>query len=166
MSAPISIDRFDQIPDAISKMQAAGAAHRVPLLQALYHGRIAHLEIQRDTSANLLKSFIGRVRLPALVLLGDDDFGPTGPGGWRQASRLMRWARRIVVHAAGGDADQYEGFVQSARAIGRLLLVETDAAHAQEWMQVALAHGAHGRLCVILPRQGVHPICPSAGQSH
>lgn len=166
MTFAIKIDRLDQIPGAISRLQAGGAAHRVALMRAVYRGRIAHLELQRETSAGTLKRFMGCACLPELILVGDDDYRSSGPSGWRQTSRLMRWARRIIIHAAGGEADQYEGFVKSACAIGRLLLVETDAAHAQEWVQVALAHRAHGRLCLILPTQGVHPVCPPAGQSH
>lgn len=166
MTAAIRIDRLDQVPHAISLMQAGGAPHRVVLLTALYRGRIAHLELQRETSGGAVKRFMASAQLPELILVGDDDYASVGPNGWRQTSRLMRWARQIIIHAAGGAADQYEGFVKAACAIGRLLLVETDAAHVQEWVQVALAHGAPGRLTVILPTHGVHPVCPSAGKTH
>jgi hypothetical protein len=166
MSFAIRVDRLDQVPWAISRMQAGGAAHRAALLTAVYHGRIAHMELQRSTGAGLLKRFIAGAQLPELILVGDDDYASTGPAGWRQTSRLMRWARRIIVHAAGGEADQYRGFVDIACKVGRVLLIETDAAHAEAWVLVALAQGTHQRICVILPTQGTHPICPSGRESH
>ncbi len=60
MSFTRRIDCWDDIPGAISDMQRAGAGHRVPLLQALYQGRIAHLETQRSASPKLLNFGVQR----------------------------------------------------------------------------------------------------------
>ena len=53
--ALVRINTWADIPAAIARMQAAGVVHRIPLLQNLYHGRIAHLELHRDGSARQFK---------------------------------------------------------------------------------------------------------------
>ncbi len=163
MSHVFRIDRLDQIPLAISQVQAGGAAHRAVLLRAIYRGLIAHTELQRETTASHVKRFIAAARAPALILVGDDDYASTGPDGWRQTTRLMQWARLVIVHAAGADVEQYEAFVTVARQIGRVLLVETDAAHAEAWTQAALAVRAPPAVQLILPIDGLHPVCLPAG---
>ena len=65
----IRIDAWNDIPRAISLMQQAGVP-RYPALQALYRGRIAHLEVQRTGSTKLFKVWAAAVRLPALALIG------------------------------------------------------------------------------------------------
>jgi len=40
-AAFLKINCWDDIPQAIARLQAAGPGHRVPLMQALYRGRIA-----------------------------------------------------------------------------------------------------------------------------
>lgn len=61
------------IPPAIARLQAAGADRRVPLLRALYYGRITHMELHWGGSAKQFKTWAAAVRVPALTLLGDDD---------------------------------------------------------------------------------------------
>ena len=88
MNTFVNIERWEDIPVAISRMQTAGADHRVPILQALYRGEIAHLEIGRNGSANTFKRWAAAIQMSGLALIGDDDHAAIdGPATWRCAGR-------------------------------------------------------------------------------
>ena len=135
---PLRIDTWDDLPAAIGLMQQGCAGHRVPILQALYHGRIAHLEVQRTGSTGLFKRWSGIVRQPALALIGDDDHAsPDGPGTWPIAARLFRWARFVLVHGGAGQPEHYALAVALAETYGRLLMVECSSANIKAWQDAA-----------------------------
>ena len=165
MIAPaLRIERWDQIPQAISQIQAAGQHHRAVPLQALYRGLISHVEVQRNTPARHVKTFIASARRPELVLIGDDDEAPTGPSGWGQAGRLLKWARYILIHAAGGRVEEYQEAVAVALITGRFLLIETSSAFSEAWRAVAIAAQPNVRIGMILARNGKHPMPVTRGQ--
>ena len=85
------------------------------LLQALYRGLIAHLDVSRCTSGGEVKRFITAARRPAVVLIGDDDDTPSGPAGFKTAQRLLAWAHHVVIHGAGGDPEHYRAAVIAAQ---------------------------------------------------
>jgi len=165
MSFTRRIDCWDDIPGAISDMQRAGAGHRVPLLQALYQGRIAHLETQRSASPKLLKLWCAKVRLPAVLLLGDDDhMFPFGPGTWPFAARAIRWARFIVIHGASDQPDHYEQAIALAEQFGRLLLVECPSTGIEAWERAADRFNQSAHRLVLRPPSGsVHPTLAGRG---
>ena len=147
MSAFLKINRWADVPAAIATMQAAGAGHRIPLMQALYHGRIAHLELHRGGSARLFKLWAAMSRLPALALLGDDDHAvPDGPDTWPLAPRVLRWARFIVVHGGAGRPEHYEHVLALTAVHRRVVMVECSSANIPAWQAAAQrwAIGAQG----------------------
>ena len=155
MTAPfIKIDCLADIPPAIARMQAAGAGHRVPLLQGVYHGRIAHLELHRGASARQFKVWAAASRLPALALLGDDDHtDPAGPDTWPLAPRVLRWARFIVVHGAAGRPEHYEQVLALTAAHRRVAMIECSSINIPAWQAAAerWAVGAQGLVMQPLP---------------
>lgn len=156
----LKIDTWDDIPRAISTMQLAGVNHRVPVLQAVYAGRIGTWEARRTGCSGQCKRFLAQVRKPALVIIGDDDDAPTGPDGWTVAQRLMGWARRVIIHGAGGHPAHYEAAVILAEAVGQLLLVECTSATVEAWKATARRWATQAIIQAIqVPDgQGSHPM--------
>ena len=161
---PLRIDTWDDIPGAIGLMQQAGAGHRVPILQALYHGRIAHLEVQRTGSTGLSKRWSAIVRLPALALIGDDDHASSdGPGTWPVAARLFRWARFVLIHGGAGQPEHYALAVALAEKHGRLVMVECSSANIQAWHDAAAKWVAPAQVHTLRHPEGVlHPSLDTA----
>ncbi len=153
------IDAFNQIPGVISRMQVAGAGHRVPLMQALYRGRIAHLELARDSSHGRLKRWAALARLPSVLLLGDDDQAMAdGPDTWPCARRAIGWARFVLIHGAVGRPEHYERAIEIAERFGRLLLIECSSANIEAWKAATCRWGNDARGQVMTPAPGiVHP---------
>ncbi len=96
-------------------------------------------------------------RTPTVALLGDDpgcEGGYGGPDAWACANKLGRWARAVLVHGAGGEAQHYAEATRAALKVGRVALIETTSANARAW---ALRLNCP-RTLMILPRDGLHPI--------
>ena len=162
------LDRWEDIPTAISKMQLAGAGHRVPLLQAIYRGEIAHLELHRPGSAGLFKRWAAMIGQPGIALIGDDDeTGPDGPDAWHVARRVLGWARFILIHGSAGHPDHYRYAIGMAQTHGRLLLIECASRSIEAWNRAAelWSRGAEG--LIIRPPPGLqHPSPPKQEQVH
>lgn len=160
MTAFVKIDRWEDVPAAISRMQTAGADHRVPILRSLYRGVIAHLEIGRDGSVGLFKRWAAAIHLPGLALIGDDDHAPVdGPDTWPIAHRALRWARFVLIHGGPGATLHYEYAVELAKRHRRLVMVECSSANIALWERAASkwCAGAEG-LVMRPPPGGVHPV--------
>ena len=155
----LRIDDYAGISRAIDLFQRCENGHRIPLLRGLRDGRIGHIEVSRKGSAKTLKSFLAAVKLPAVVLIGDDDDEPTGPDGWHVAPRLLSWARLLVLHGTGGEAAHYQAVVDQAPKFGRALIVECTSAHLPLWIAAAARHTRPGvRVVIHRPAIGaVHP---------
>ena len=153
------INSWDDIPHAVSKMQMAGAGHRVPLLQALYHGEIAHVEMQRSGSAKNFKMWAAAIRLPGLMLIGDDDHAAEdGPETWPIAPRALRWARFVLIHGGAGDPEHYEYTVVLAQEHKRLLMIECSSAAIPAWAAAADRWGRGVIGQIMMPPPGCpHP---------
>ncbi len=158
-AAFLRIEAWSDIPAAIAKMQVAGAGHRVPLLQALYRGQIAHLEVHRTSSARLFKQWAAMSRLPALALLGDDDYAtPDGPDTWFLAPRVLRWARFIVIHGGAGRPEHYEHVLALTAVHRRVVMVECISANIPVWKAAAERWGTGSEGLVMQPPLGSpHP---------
>jgi hypothetical protein len=157
------IDKGKQIADAVAMLQAAGEEHLVPLFSAVCAKRLGLLILPRgeDGDWKLLK---GSTR-PTIVLIGDDDYASTGPSGWPHIGKLRRWANTAIVHAAAGAASHYQLAVDQAQQFRRLLLIETDAVHAEQWVKVLAGTIGAIPTTVILP-SGAHPVRSEASELH
>lgn len=161
----IRVNNRADLVNAIAMYEQIGARHRIPLLRALLHGRIGFFECQRSTSRGAVKRFMAGVEKPALLLLGDDDYTSTGPIGWPGADRAMRWARGVLIHGTGATPEQYEEVVDATVALRRVVLVEADSAHADEWAQLAEAQPNRAGVLVLKPTgAGQHPVLPAVRQ--
>jgi len=99
---------------------------------------------------------------PTIVLIGDDDYFSTGPGGWACSPTIAAWAGCAVIHAAGTSVETYRQAIHGAHARGRAVLVETDAANAEPWAELFRPMPT----LLVLPHDGVHPILPDRGSIH
>lgn len=168
MNAFVRIDTWDAIPAAISRLQTAGADHRVPVLRALYRGKIAHLELGRNGSVGTFKRWAAAIQLPGLALIGDDDHSEAdGPDTWPIAHRALRWARFVLIHGGPGDASHYEYAVMLAKRYRRVVMVECSSANIAAWENAAskCCTGAEG-LVMRPPPGGVHPARVPPGEMH
>ena len=153
------INSWSDIPHAISQTQQAGAGHRVPLLQGLYNGRIAHWELQRTSSARQFKLWAAMSRLPALALLGDDDHAILdGPDTWPLTRRVFAWARFILIHGGAGRPEHYEAAIALTCLHKRLVMIECSSANIEAWKAAATRWGTGAEGLVMQPPPGFpHP---------
>ncbi len=160
----IRIDTLEDARRAIDLYSRTGFDFRIPLIQGVLDGRIAHDEVQRPGSARRLKAFLAlTARRPTLILVGDDDDAPTGPDGWPTARRLMRWARVVVLHGTGAERWHYETSVNTAELCGRLLMVETSSAMLPAWMAATKRWAPAAGVQVLRVPEGLppHPVTPA-----
>ena len=156
----LQIGSRGDIPRAIAMLQRMGepASLRVPVLQALYRGELGFLDVERTTTSRLVKAFLAAVELPAMVIVGDDGDAPVGPKGFPSTERLMRWARRIVIHGTGGEVWQYQSGVDVARVCGRLLWVECPSRLIEDYRSAAKRWGRAALVQTVQPFHGQsHP---------
>jgi hypothetical protein len=147
---------------AIVQTQQAGAIGQAHLMRALAAGRIAYLPVLPDSSATKFKAFARAVaHRPAVTLIGDDDGFDRGPDGWTLAHRAVRWARSVLLHAAGAEFSHYEGAIEAAQIMGRVLVIECCTATLDAWAALVGAAAHRPSVLVIVPRGGVHPVTPS-----
>lgn len=120
-----------EILAAIGAAQRSGGAHLVPVLRAVRTAGLHFIVAPRGMTVSMHR--IKTMNRPALVLLGDDDDTPSGPAGWPQSERLLRWCRFCVLHAAGADAVHYARAAEAALLQQRALLIETTTAMEPAW---------------------------------
>lgn len=134
---------------------AEHSPHTVPLLEAARHGVICLAALTPTGTAPLRQ--LGRSRLPAIVLVGDDGGGgsDTGPSGWAATRSLTRWARLAVLHAGPGRVLEYRQAVLTAVQVRKLVLVECGTAHLAAWQAVFSAAGVP--TVSVVPSDGLHP---------
>ena len=155
----VNVTRADDVARLIGVYQSLGLAHRVPLLRAAMHGRIAFVAVERGGEPPL--RHLKKLRSPAVVLIGDDDYLSTGPDGWPGAVKLRRWARGAMVHGAGGKTEHYALAVGMALERERLLFIETSSVHARGWGEFLLAGSPPVPFVGMLPHDGAHPVMPA-----
>jgi hypothetical protein len=153
------VNTWADIPRAITAADAAGAIGLSELLRALRDGESAVLPIAPDMSCSMFKTFCrttsGR---PAIVLVGDDDGMDRGAAGWPLALRVLRWASRIMLHAAGAERRHYRAAVTAAALYHRIAIIECSATTVDSWVAALHTLRVPPPPLVIWPRDGMHPI--------
>jgi hypothetical protein len=153
------IETLDDLAAAIVLNEQAGAIGAAHLMRALACGRIAYFSLLPDSSSSRFKAFARATsRRPAIVLIPDDDGFDRGPAGWRLAERALRWARAVMVHAAGAEIEHYEAAISAAKLIHCVLVVECSSATLGAWAALVRAAPHRPSTLVIVPRGGVHPV--------
>lgn len=148
----------DAIADHIVRAEAAGEGYRTPLLRAAAAGQLA---FAMAVGGEPVLSRILKGRLPTAVVVADDCPAATGPDGWQQARKLLRWAHSAVFHAAGGAAEHYQLFADATVICRRLLVVEMELGHMAAWGRLAERELPRLNLLRIVPREGQHPLPPA-----
>ena len=126
-------------PRAISEIMAAqamaGYGFRNPIYRAALAGDAALVELM--PGARIPREVLWR-NAPTIIVANDDGGRSNGAGDFPDADKLMKWARRVIIHAAGGEAAHYQLAVDALREHGRVLFVETRTAHEVAWEEMAM----------------------------
>jgi hypothetical protein len=144
-----------EIAGMITRAEQAGETNIIEVLRPAAAGAIDAAFVYRGARLSMrqLKS-TGR---PALAILGDDDYASTGPAAWPDAVRLLRWARFVILHGAGGEAAHYAAAVIAAQEHHRALLIETDTAHLEAWRALSSRIRPNGLGLIIVTRPDAPP---------
>lgn len=147
-------------PDAMARLiastDALGEGFRAPLFRAAQAGVLATVIA---TSGEKVPARMLKRPHPVAVVVADDHPGATGPAGWPQAAKLMRWARLVAIHATGGQPEHYEMFAIHAVGQRCLLVVEVELRHVLAWRDLALRYHRPGAILLLLPPEGgSHPV--------
>ena len=149
-----------QMAEAVVYLSRSGFGHHVPLLRAAMAGthRICFVPPGFTMPLNLLD--MTQDRRPLIVVLQDDGPNPTGPSGFAQARRLLKWAASVLVHACGAEPYHYTGAVVMAGVKERLVLVETCTAQQAAWLALkdAVAPRTPGVVLAVRPGDLAHPV--------
>ncbi len=159
------LDTERDLDQLIAATNTAGFPGREALYRLVRQRRLLVMECTRDAvfSIKLLKA----QTKPVVVLLGDDDYQTTGPSAWVSLPKLLRWAKRGVLHATGGDARTYEMAASLAMVCRRLILVETSSAAMAEWGRAFTAARPSVPFVGIVPPAGeAHPVIPDRSAQH
>lgn len=132
-------------PKALSALMAVQAAHGFGYRNALYRGALAgDFRVVELLPRARVPQHLLRDRCPNTVIVVGDDAGiSSGPADFPQAIQLLRWAQRVMVHAAGGAEQHYALAAAAARQCRRVLVIETRTKAEPAWM--ALAEAEHDR---------------------
>jgi len=104
---------------AIAAVEQTGQTGLAELLREVRTGTFALVAVE-TRNAIVRPEDLQACVLPAVTLIGDDDYASTGPAGWRGAAAVAAWARCAVIHAAGATAETYKEAIRGARAtVGR-----------------------------------------------
>jgi hypothetical protein len=146
------------IAAAIAHVEQAGKGYLTPALRAAGVGLINLAFIARGNSVS--PRAMKHRRRSIFIILGDDDYSSSGPAGWPQAEQLVRWARYIVLHGAGGEPEHYSGAVAAALIHHRLLMVETSSGQLEAWRSlVGRVHPRVPGLVITTPADApTHPM--------
>ena len=146
-----------RLNELISRASTVSHAGHLALLRAARDGIVDMAFMDRLAEAPI-KALERAVR-PAIVVVGDDDYASTGPAGWTAWQRLKYWGRGALVHATGADAWSYQLAIEMAQTLSKVLLIETDTAHAQAWADALRKHRI--RAIGLVPPSGTHPVLPA-----
>ena len=146
-----------RLDELIARASIASHAGHVELLRAARDGVINVALVDRLAEVPI-KALEQAVR-PVVVVLGDDDYHSTGPAGWLSWRRLKYWARTALVHATGADAQSYSLAVAMALLVPKVLLIETDTAHARAWADALYKQRI--KAIGLVPPSGAHPVLPA-----
>jgi hypothetical protein len=139
----------DDIDLLIALAASKNCVGHVEMLSAVRSGILSATELL-DRGATPPICTIEKGRGPTLLVVNEDDRA-TGPAGWAVARRLSRWAKGAVVNAVGDCVRPYRAAIGMTLHYRRVLLIETDTAHAEDWGAPLARHMA---CTVLMPRDG------------
>jgi hypothetical protein len=135
----LTIKTRARMADMAVRLTQAGAGHHMPLIRAAMAGVLRFPVVPPGGRMPLRLLELAQDRHPLTVLLADDGDAPPGPAGLPQTTRLLRWARAIMLHTAGGEPKRHATAAQATVLTGRLVLAETDTAHEADELAARVA---------------------------
>jgi hypothetical protein len=146
-------------PAAISalmrRQEAAGFGFRNPLYRGALAGEYCIAEML--PGGRLAAPLLWRDAPPTVIVVGDDNAGRSrGPEDFPQAGRVLAWAARLVLYAAGGKVEHYRATAEAARACGRVALVETSTTNEPAWMAAIGAEQGRRAGAALAPLNVLH----------
>jgi hypothetical protein len=153
----IRLSAPEQMAEAFVHLRQLGVNSHEPLFRAAMREELRFAFILPDT--RFPKLLLAGDRLPLPLVLADDNAGPCGPRRFPQARRFLRWARSILLHAAGGRPVHYAAVAAVTVLRGRVVAVETGSgAREAEWLSfIEAAAPRTPRLHIMPPPGGAHP---------
>lgn len=161
MSDNLDIIDTPKMLDRVAALTATLAPHKLPLVRAAQLGLVNVIEPNR--SAIIPKRMLEDTLRPNIILLGDDDYASTGPGGWACARRLRYWGKSAIIHAAGGEQAHYNAALTQALLVRRFVFIESDEAHRAAWERFFVRQMP---TLIIKASDGLHPMRPAKGETH
>jgi hypothetical protein len=141
---------------------AIGSAH---LLRAMKAGKIALLPISTNVDPAEVEILLkNKLAKPTVILVGDDDGMDRGPAGFPAIKVIVRWSKKILLHASGAEIWHYDLAVKAASENGHCLLIECNARTLSAWMAVIAAEGRLPQTFLVLAKDGQHPISGAKGK--
>lgn len=154
-AVPVRLTSREGMADLVMRFEQAGAGHLVPLVRAASAGALC---FTLTTKGDPVEERFLNLPQPTVVVLGADHAGAFGPEGWPQATGLLRWAHRAVIHAAAGQPEHYALIAQAAVRFRRVLVIECEGNQAGSWRELAQEVAPKLPVLNILPKPGeVHP---------
>jgi hypothetical protein len=151
----VHITKRSDIDQLIALTIQAGEGYRAPLMRAASAG---HLSLIGAKDGSVIPAKYLQIARPLVALLADDHSAAVGPGGWKQAQELLRWANVAILHATGGQPEQYAMVAASALIMHRVLLIEMQERHHAAWRALAERQTPRLKLISIVPPPGdSHP---------
>jgi hypothetical protein len=158
---PFEIRDWSDLPRAIVAADQVGAVGTAHLFRALRDGRIALLPINDQTGAGMFKRWAAATRgLPAIAVVGDDNYQDRGPAGFPVAQRVIEWASSVLLHAAGAQVEHYETAVVAAQVVHRVAVIECSTSTLPLWIDLVRRAPHKPAAMIITPSDGAHPAMP------
>jgi hypothetical protein len=155
-----------KVAERVIELTATITPWRMPLILAAFAECTLNLaEVPRGVAKGELATLLAcmqRKKNPNVVLIGDDDLQSSGPAGFDGVEKLVKWARAIILHAAGGEVEHYQEAVKAAAIRRRVLFIETSAAQQGAWKSFIDAHRHSDASALLLfDPEGHHPRKPT-----
>jgi hypothetical protein len=148
-----------QMAEALHRFEQAGDTWHAPLIRAAMAGTIRFAILAPGARVQLRILSMRHDPRPLVMVVGGDTGGPATPDAFPQARRLIRWARFVVLHGAGGEPGHYRSAVEAAQRLQRVLIVETTGAALPTWVALKreVAGETPGLIVMVAPGKPAHP---------
>lgn len=127
----IFVNDAGTIQGLILVQSLSGFGFRTPIYQAAL---AEELDLAEVTPGGSVSPHAFTSKRPVCIVAGDDGKETTGPAGFAQLGRILRWAQAVILYTAGGEEAHYRETVKLTKKHGRCLLIESNGTHRKAWL--------------------------------